>query len=197
MEVLVKIFNFLPNRDIRCGVALAWKKFQEICKDESLVPVKDLCIYGDKKSSYWLRDYEAVSGIITQSMNLTSLKIKANLTTTKSLVRIALKNCLKLVHLDIAGNSYMYSIIEIIANECPKLKTLSLGTLSLYQQFISKKSLKNLSKKCKELEELKITKVSFGYDFGGDEGKVKAMFPNCNVKIKECLFRCDCNCWRS
>merc|ERR1712001_558462 len=80
VEILVIIFNFLPNRDIRCGVSLACKKFQEICQDESLVLVKDLCIYGDKKLAYRLRDYDykAVSGIITQSMNLTSLKIKAN-----------------------------------------------------------------------------------------------------------------------
>ena len=46
IEVLVKIFNFLPNHDIRCVVSLVCKKFQEICQDESLVPVKDLCIYG-------------------------------------------------------------------------------------------------------------------------------------------------------
>ena len=26
-EILVKIFNFLPNHDIRCGVSLACKKF--------------------------------------------------------------------------------------------------------------------------------------------------------------------------
>ena len=43
-EVLVKIFNFLPNYDIRCGVSMACKKFHEICQDESLVPVKDLGI---------------------------------------------------------------------------------------------------------------------------------------------------------
>ena len=52
VEILVKIFNFLPNRDIRCGVSLACTKFQEICQDESLVPVKDLCIYGDKKQRH-------------------------------------------------------------------------------------------------------------------------------------------------
>ena len=46
LEVLVKIFNFLPNHDIRCGVSLVCKRFLEICQDESLVPVKDLCIYG-------------------------------------------------------------------------------------------------------------------------------------------------------
>ena len=46
IEVLVKIFNFLSNHDIRCGVSLACKQFYKICEDESLVPVKDLCIYG-------------------------------------------------------------------------------------------------------------------------------------------------------
>ena len=35
VEVLVKIFNFLPNHDIRCGVSLTCKKFYEICQDES------------------------------------------------------------------------------------------------------------------------------------------------------------------
>ena len=45
-EILMKIFNFLPNHDIRRGVSLVCKKFYEICQDESLVPVKDLCIYG-------------------------------------------------------------------------------------------------------------------------------------------------------
>ena len=76
VEVLVKIFNFLPNHDIRCGVSLTCKNFYELCQDESLVPVKDLCIYGDKKHFYHLRDIEAVSDIIVQSKNLTSLKIK-------------------------------------------------------------------------------------------------------------------------
>merc|ERR1712072_133888 len=83
VEVLAKIFNFLPNHDIRCGVSLACKKFYEICQDESLVPVKDLCIYGhpeDGKSKekgkqcYSLRNFEAVSDIITRSKNLTLLK---------------------------------------------------------------------------------------------------------------------------
>ena len=64
VEVLVKIFNFLPNHDIRCGVSLTCKKFYEICQDESLVPVKDLCIYGRvlgrykvKDSRYWAKNY--------------------------------------------------------------------------------------------------------------------------------------------
>ena len=104
VELLVKIFNFLPNHhhDIRCGISLTCKKFHEICKDESLVLVKDLCIYGDKQLSYGLRDFEAVSGIIIRSQDLTSLKIKAlNLDTAKQLVRIALRDCPKLIHLEI------------------------------------------------------------------------------------------------
>ena len=51
-NVLVKIFNYLPNQDIRCGVALVCQKFYKICQDESLVPVKDLCIYGHPVMSH-------------------------------------------------------------------------------------------------------------------------------------------------
>ena len=94
VEILVKIFNFLPNHDIRCGVSLTCKNFQKICQDESLVPVKDLCIHGDKQLSYGLRDFEDVSDIIVRSKSLTSLKIKAlNLETAKRLVHIAFEAC--------------------------------------------------------------------------------------------------------
>merc|ERR1711936_1436684 len=102
-EILVKILNFLPNHDIRCGVSLACKKFQEICQDESLVPVKDLCIYGqpedgksnkEGKQCYSLRNIEAVFDIITQSKNLTFLKIKAvKPDTVNELVSTALQAC--------------------------------------------------------------------------------------------------------
>ena len=74
VEVLVKIFNFLPNHDIRCGVSLVCKKFRDICQDESLVPVKDLCIYGhpdvdgkkknSEQCSYSLKNIGDVSDII-------------------------------------------------------------------------------------------------------------------------------------
>ena len=84
------------------------KKFNEICQDESLVPVKDLVIHGNKQLSYGLRDIEAVSDIIVRSKNLTSLKIKAlNLETAKQLVRIALQSCPKLIHLEIVEKSEM------------------------------------------------------------------------------------------
>ena len=110
-EILVKIFNFLPNHDIRCGVSLACKKFKEICQDESLVPVKDLCIFGqpeDGKSKkegeqyYSLRNIGAVFDIITQSKNLTYLKIKAmDPESVNELVSTALQACPKLTHLEI------------------------------------------------------------------------------------------------
>ena len=107
-EVLVKIFNFLPNHDIRCGVSMTCKKFHEICQDESLVPVKDLVIHGDKQLSYGLRDFEAVSDIIVRSKKLTSLKIKAlNLETAYQLVRKALQECPKLIHLEIVETPEM------------------------------------------------------------------------------------------
>ena len=108
VEVLVKIFNYLSNRDIRCGISLVCKRFQEICQDESLVPVKDLCIYGqpmgpeskDKQQFYGLENIGAVFDVM--SKNLTSLKIKAlNPKAVGQLVSIALQSCPKLVHLEI------------------------------------------------------------------------------------------------
>ena len=56
IEILAKIFNFLSNQDIRCGVSLVCKEFYEICQDKSLVPVKDLCIYGDKNNEWKLKN---------------------------------------------------------------------------------------------------------------------------------------------
>ena len=40
VELLVEIFKFLPNHDIRCGVSLACKMFYETCQE--FFPVKDL-----------------------------------------------------------------------------------------------------------------------------------------------------------
>ena len=101
LEVLVKIFNYLPNCDIRCRVSLICKRFYEICQDESLVPVKDLCIYGDKKY-LWTTNFDVVSDVIVQSKNLTSLKIKAlQPDSVNQLVTIALQACPKLIHLEI------------------------------------------------------------------------------------------------
>ena len=117
LEILVKIFNYLPNCDIRCRVSLICKRFYEICQDESLVPVKDLCIYGhsvspksmeigqEGKQYYCLSPplIEVVSGIIRQSKYLTFLKIKAlDPKTVNELVSIALQSCPKLSHLEIS-----------------------------------------------------------------------------------------------
>ena len=118
IEVLVKIFNFLPNHDIRCGVSLVCQTFYKICQDESLVPVKDLCIYGHpvghnkgrkskkkgqkRKQCYSLMNIGAVSESIFLSNNLTYLKIKAlKPETVNDLVSIALEACPKLTHLEI------------------------------------------------------------------------------------------------
>ena len=129
-EILVKIINFLPNHDVRCGISLACKKFQEICQDESLVPVKDLSIYG---YHYWSggnpqryevrsKSIEAMSDIIVRSQNLTSLKVKAWVSSgylihgfpkyysyyesADKLVSIALQNCPKLIHLEFVAGEY-------------------------------------------------------------------------------------------
>ena len=113
VELLVKIFNFLPNHDIRCGVSLACKMFYETCQDESLVPVKDLCINGPPFiqgafigpwSRAKQRHIEAMSDKIAQSKNLTSLKVKEmNYKSVNELVSIALQNCPKLIHLEVVA----------------------------------------------------------------------------------------------
>ena len=117
-EVLVKIFNFLPNHDIRCGVSLVCKKFLEICQDESLIPVKDICLYGqptdydaqDPADPRWYPatdwDYmkkRQVAAIIRNSQKLTSLKIKTLIAdqAVNDLVRIAFQACPQLTHLEI------------------------------------------------------------------------------------------------
>ena len=103
VEILVKIFNCLRNQDIRCGVSLACRNFYEICQEESLVPVKDLCIYGGDKTicyNLFLRDFEVLSDIIEKSKNLTSLKLYGlNLNTANILVKSALNTCPKLIQL--------------------------------------------------------------------------------------------------
>ena len=102
VEILVKIFNFLSNHDIRCGVSLACKEFYKICRDESLVPVKDLRINGGKKNEWEWRRFDAVSEIIKNSKDLTSLKINAlNPVLASRLLSVALQSCPKLSQLEI------------------------------------------------------------------------------------------------
>ena len=103
VEVLVKIFNFLPNHDIRCGVSLVCNRFLEICQNKSLVPVKDLCIYG--QPFIWESNIKyQVATIIRESKKLSSLKIKTLNTVedpVNDLVKIAFQACPKLSHLEI------------------------------------------------------------------------------------------------
>ena len=103
VEVLVKIFNFLPNHDIRCGVSLVCNRFLEICQNKSLVPVKDLCIYG--QPFIWESNIKyQVATIIRESKKLSSLKIKTLNTVedpVNDLVKIAFQECPKLSHLEI------------------------------------------------------------------------------------------------
>ena len=88
--------------------------------------------------------------------------------------------------------------LYFIKNGCPKLKTLSLGspTLDLYSNpnplpwehtnlYFSQQSLQELSKRCKELKVLKISKAKFRLY---NEEEVQEMFPNCNVDIKQSQF---------
>ena len=53
---------------------------------------------------------------------------------------------------------------------------------------INEESLKALSKGCKELKDLKFTKISFEEIFTEDE--IKKILPGCNVEIKECHYGC-------
>ena len=116
VEILAKIFNYLPNHDVRCGISLACKQFYEICQDQSLVPVKDLCIHGrlvagGKKhcKHYGLSNIDAVSDIILQSQNLTTLKIKKlDFDSVDHLVSIARQACPKLIHLEITFEPKMF-----------------------------------------------------------------------------------------
>ena len=109
-EILVKIFNFLPNHDVRFGISLACKRFHEICQDESLVLVKDLCINDPSLDEEgYDRCMEHISKKIVQSKHLTSLKItKMNSESVDELVSIALKNCPKLIYLEFPTGEYQY-----------------------------------------------------------------------------------------
>ena len=80
-------------------------------------------------------------------------------------------------------------MIDKIAYGCPKLKNLTIESLieeGLVNILISKESLKELRKHCKELNVLKLTKVTFLEIF--DEDDIKKIFPYCNVETTECEF---------
>ena len=121
-EILVKIFNFLPNHDVRFGISLACKRFHEICQDETLVLVKDLCINDAPPilaqfldgPDHYDRYIEHISEKIVQSKHLTSLKItKMNSESVDELVSIALKNCPKLIYLEFPTGEYQFLKVSI------------------------------------------------------------------------------------
>ena len=84
-----------------------------------------------------------------------------------------------------AGGGFLVYIIK----GCPKLKTLTIESLSIHSNIIdmiSKKSLEALYKSCKELKDLKLSQVCFkGIS---DEYEIEEIFPDCKVEIKECAF---------
>ena len=57
---------------------------------------------------------------------------------------------------------------------------------NFYDQSIPKKSLEAFYKGCKELKDLKLTRVKFRDLYTEDE--LKKILPGCNVEIKECQF---------
>ena len=114
-EILVKIFNFLPNHDVRFGISLACKRFHKICQDKSLILVKDLCINGpfgpEPDPIHYPRHVEAMTEKIVQSKHLTSLKItKMNYLSVNELVSVALENCPKLIHLEFPTGEYISTL---------------------------------------------------------------------------------------
>ena len=151
-EVLVKIFNFLPNHDIRCGVSLVCKKFLEICQDESLIPVKDICLYGqptdydaqDPADPRWYPatdwDYKKkrqVAAIIRNSQKLTSLKIKTLISdeAVNDLIRIAFQACPQLTHLEIeiGQTDLKYNdLMDIIKKHGKNICSINLGNYASY-----------------------------------------------------------------
>ena len=82
--------------------------------------------------------------------------------------------------------SKLVNIFGDIFEGCPKLKTLTLESLEGGSGlFIKKNCLISLA--WNELETLRIIKGHFLDLF--DEKEVKEILPNCNVEIKECLFK--------
>ena len=79
---------------------------------------------------------------------------------------------------------------------CPKLKSLTLESFRgredgppLFKEkdqnlIIESWQLKDLYNRCKELKDLKLTKIDFEDIFTEEE--IKKILPDCNVEIKEC-----------
>ena len=84
-------------------------------------------------------------------------------------------------------------MIICISEGCPKLKTLTLESAS--DDFtpdlnIDKWILEKLQKDCKELKDLKLSKVWFWNIHSEDE--IKKILPACNVELVEVGWRLGC-----
>ena len=114
---------------------------------------------------------------------------------TKPMIRYIIKGCPKLKTLTLESLRGW--------KELPKAKIshylANFGTSYGYEDFIksadlsnfwdisiSKESMEALYKGCKELKDLKLTKIEFKGIFTEDE--MKKILPDCNVEIKECHF---------
>ena len=86
-------------------------------------------------------------------------------------------------------DAQLHPIIDYIIEGCPKLKTLTLESLRdsnfwfWRRIFIPMESLEALYKGCKELKDLKLTKIYFEDTFTEEE--IKKILPDCNVELKE------------
>ena len=85
-------------------------------------------------------------------------------------------------------------IIKCIIEGCPKLKTLTLESASddfrHQASGIDKWTLEKLQKDCKELKDLKLSKVWFWNIQSEDE--IKKILPACNVELVEVGWRLGC-----
>ena len=98
-------------------------------------------------------------------------------------------------------NVFEKPMIDYIIEGCPKLKTLTLESLrgwnvstmskffasDFWDLIINKENFEALYKGCKELKDVKLTKVLF--EDISNENEIKKILPDCNVEIKECEFR--------
>ena len=90
-----------------------------------------------------------------------------------------------------ADDPYDDSMIYSIIKGCPKLKSLTLESVTLKRttdfdeklMIITSDDLEALEESCKELKDLKITNVRFLGCLG--ENDVEKILPDCNVEIKE------------
>ena len=101
---------------------------------------------------------------------------------------------------DDALNVFEKPMIDYIIEGCPKLKTLTLESLrgwnvstmskffasDFWDIIINKENFEALYKGCKELKDVKLTKVLF--EDISNENEIKKILPDCNVQIKECEF---------